>query len=56
MEETLEQFLQRIFGGKPAWEPIRLPVPTEAESDWKNPACQALDHFQRSLEMLRLGK
>ena len=55
MEETLEQSLQKIFGGKPAREPIQPAAPVETAKDAKDLARQALDHFQRSQEMLRQG-
>jgi hypothetical protein len=56
MEETLEESLQKIFGGKavtvstPAAEPS-----LEAAKDQIDPARQALDHFQRAQEFLRQG-
>jgi uncharacterized membrane protein (UPF0182 family) len=56
MEETLEQSLQKIFGGKPvsAQTPSVAPPP-EAAKDQLEPARQALDHFQRAQEFLRQG-
>jgi hypothetical protein len=55
MEETLEQSLQRVFGGKaPGDVPQRTAAP-ELRSDDKNLAHQALDAFQRSQESLRQG-
>jgi uncharacterized protein len=55
MEETLEQSLQRVFGGKaPGDVPQRTAAP-ELRSDDKNLARQALDAFQRSQESLRQG-
>jgi uncharacterized membrane protein (UPF0182 family) len=56
MEETLEQSLQKIFGGKPvsAQAPSAVP-PLEVAKDQPDPARQALDHFQRAQEFLRQG-
>ncbi len=60
MEETLEEGLQRIFGGKPVTvqTPAAAPAPgaaASAEKDQADPARQALDHFQRAQESLRQG-
>jgi hypothetical protein len=56
MEETLEQSLQRIFGGKPVSVQAPAPAPTqEAAKDQTDPARQALEHFQRAQEFLRQG-
>ncbi len=55
MEETLEQSLQKIFGGKPSREQAPVTALPERAKDEKDPARQALDHFQRSQEMLRQG-
>jgi len=55
MEETLEQSLQKIFGGKPAREATTLAAPVETAKEGKDLSRQALDHFQRSQEMLRQG-
>jgi uncharacterized membrane protein (UPF0182 family) len=54
MEETLEQSLQRIFGGKPLPQPVQQPTaqPVTAE---KELARQALAHFSRAQELLRQG-
>ena len=54
MEETLEQSLQRIFGGRPAQEKTAAPA-LEIAGKEKGLARQALDHFTRSLELLRQG-
>jgi uncharacterized membrane protein (UPF0182 family) len=56
MEETLEQSLQRIFGGKPVsvQTPATAPSP-EAAKDQPDAARQALEHFQRAQEFLRQG-
>ena len=57
MEETLDQALQRIFGAKPAVEtpqPASATAPTPAKGD-QTLARQALDHFQRSQELLKQG-
>lgn len=55
MEETLEQSLQRIFGAKPAREPLPTAAPVETAKAGKDLARQALEYFQRSQEMLRQG-
>ena len=60
MEETLEQSLQRIFGGKAAPQPQLQPVqqpagPTQALATEKGLASQALAHFSRAQELLRQG-
>jgi uncharacterized protein len=57
MEETLEQSLQRIFGGKPTpgpviQQPVAAPQTPAAE---KELARQALGHFSRAQELLRQG-
>ena len=61
MEETLDQALQSIFGAKPAVAPEALPQPASAavlpppvKGDPSLPR-QALDHFQRSQELLKQG-
>jgi uncharacterized membrane protein (UPF0182 family) len=54
MEETLEESLQRIFGGRPTKEPTQAAAPQLEKGD-KNLAQQALEHFQRSQELLRQG-
>ena len=56
MEGTLEQSLQRIFGGKPVSVQTPAPAPTqEAAKDQTDPARQTLEHFQRAQEFLRQG-
>jgi uncharacterized membrane protein (UPF0182 family) len=57
MEETLEQSLARIFGGKPAPAPVVQPdvASTQAPTTEKELARQALAHFLRSQELLRQG-
>jgi uncharacterized membrane protein (UPF0182 family) len=55
MEESLEQSLQKIFGGKPSREPAQPAAPVETAKAGTDLARQALDHFQRSQEMLRQG-
>jgi uncharacterized membrane protein (UPF0182 family) len=56
MEETLEQALQKIFGGKPVVPSTPAePSPSAAAKDQDDPARQALDHFQRAQEFLRQG-
>jgi uncharacterized membrane protein (UPF0182 family) len=56
MEETLEQSLHRIFGGKPL--PVQAPAVPQtavATKDQPDPARQALEHFQRAQEFLKQG-
>ncbi len=55
MEETLDQSLQKIFGGKPAREAATPAAPVESANEGRDLARQALDHFQRSQERLRQG-
>ena len=56
MEETLEQSLQKIFGGKAVSVPTPSAAPSpEVAKDQIDPARQALDHFQRAQEFLRQG-
>jgi uncharacterized protein len=56
MEETLEQSLQKIFGGKPSPQPVQQPVvATQALTTEKELARQALAHFSRAQELLRQG-
>jgi uncharacterized membrane protein (UPF0182 family) len=58
MEETLEQGLQRIFGGKPVvTQAPAAPVAQAAAAQTGQPeaARQALEHFQRAQESLRQG-
>jgi hypothetical protein len=56
MEETLEEGLQRIFGGKPVIVQTPAAAPAqEAAKDPGDPARQALDHFQRAQDALRQG-
>ena len=58
MEETLDQALQRIFGGKPAGESPQAPAPAATAAPVKGDqsmARQALEHFQRSQELLKQG-
>ena len=56
MEETLEQSLQRIFGGKPSPQPVQQPVvATQALATEKELARQALAHFSRAQELQRQG-
>jgi hypothetical protein len=53
MEETLEQSLDRIFGGRSAQ--ARAPEGREAVSKEKTLANQAAEHFARAQEYLRQG-
>lgn len=56
MEETLEQSLDRIFGGRIAAAQARAEgVSAPAGGAEKNLARQALDHFSRAQESLRQG-
>jgi uncharacterized protein len=58
MEETLDQALQRIFGAKPAAEAAKAASTTAVVTPVKGDqtlARQALDHFQRSQELLKQG-
>jgi uncharacterized protein len=60
MEETLEQSLQRIFGGKPAPQPQLQPLQqslaaAQTPTTEKELARQALAHFSRAQELLRQG-
>ena len=56
MEETLEQSLDRIFGGRIAAAQARTEgVSAPAGGAEKNLARQALDHFSRAQESLRQG-
>jgi uncharacterized membrane protein (UPF0182 family) len=55
MEETLEHSLQKIFGGKPAREATTPAAPVQTAKEGTDLARQALDHFQRSQDMLRQG-
>jgi uncharacterized membrane protein (UPF0182 family) len=54
MEESLEQSLQRIFGGRPTEAKAATPAP-EAAGKEKGLARQALEHFARAQELLRQG-
>ncbi|HEY1269523.1 MAG TPA: UPF0182 family protein, partial [Candidatus Binatia bacterium] len=55
MEETLEQSLDRIFGGRIAAAQAKAAAPPETGGAAKDLARQALDHFSRSQEYLRQG-
>jgi hypothetical protein len=55
MEETLEQSLQSVFGGKAPGDAPQRTVAPELRTDEKNLPRQALDAFQRSQEFLRQG-
>ncbi|MDH3442370.1 MAG: UPF0182 family protein [Deltaproteobacteria bacterium] len=56
MEESLEESLQKIFGGKAVNVSVPPPEPTrKVVMDQIEPARQALEHFQRSQELLRQG-
>jgi uncharacterized membrane protein (UPF0182 family) len=56
MEETLEQSLDRIFGGRIAAAQARAEgLPAPAGGAEKNVARQALEHFTRAQEYLRQG-
>ncbi len=58
MEETLDQSLQRIFGGRPARETAPATQVTghpEVAGKEKGLASRALEHYSRSQEFLRQG-
>lgn len=57
MEETLEQSLQRLFGTKPGQVPERRAEPTSPTlaTDDRSLSRRALEHFQRSQELLKQG-
>ena len=56
MEETLDQSLQRIFGGKTTAEPTPMPAAAVKETLIEGSlARRALEHFSRSQEFLRQG-
>ncbi len=55
MEETLEQSLQRIFGGKPIREPTQVAAAPEVGRGEKGLPSRALEHYTRSQEFLRQG-
>jgi uncharacterized membrane protein (UPF0182 family) len=55
MEETLDQSLQRIFGGKTTAEPTPMPAAVKETLIEGSLARRALEHFSRSQELLRQG-
>lgn len=58
MEETLEQSLYKLFGGKPpAQQPaaVRFETSPQPASEQSPLARQALDHFRRAQELLKQG-
>jgi uncharacterized protein len=55
MEETLDQSLQRVFGGKASAEPSPLPASVKEALVKSSLAQRALDHFSRSQDFLRQG-
>src|SRR5262249_28292484 len=56
MEETLEQSLQRIFGGKPSPQAVAQPTAgAQTSTAERELAQQALAHFSRAQELLRQG-
>jgi uncharacterized protein len=56
MEETLEQSLQRIFGGRADPQPAAVArAATTGTPEKKNLPAQALEHFRRSQEFLKQG-
>ncbi|MBI2087842.1 MAG: UPF0182 family protein [Deltaproteobacteria bacterium] len=55
MEETLEQSLQRIFGGRPVREATQVASAPEVARGEKSPASRALEHYIRSQDFLRQG-
>jgi uncharacterized protein len=56
MEESMEQSLQKIFGGKPAQTARPAPdSPAQVALDDKDLARRAWEHFQRAQESLKQG-
>jgi uncharacterized membrane protein (UPF0182 family) len=55
MEETLDQSLQRVFGGKASSEPSPMPASLKEAIIESTLAQRALEHFSRSQELLRQG-
>jgi uncharacterized membrane protein (UPF0182 family) len=55
MEETLEQSLQRIFTGRGVRETAQALAPPEVVRGDKGLAARALEHYNRSQELLRQG-
>jgi uncharacterized membrane protein (UPF0182 family) len=56
MEESMEQSLQKIFGGKPPPAPRPVPdSPAQVAVDDKDLARRAWEHFQRAQESLKQG-
>ncbi len=56
MEESLEESLGKIFGGKTVRISAPAPAPAaRAAKDQIDPARQAIEHFRRSQEFLRQG-
>jgi uncharacterized membrane protein (UPF0182 family) len=55
MEETLDQSLQRVFGGKASAEPSPMSARVKEALVESSLAQRALDHFSRSQDFLRQG-
>ncbi|HEX6437449.1 MAG TPA: UPF0182 family protein [Candidatus Binatia bacterium] len=55
MEETLDQSLQRVFGGKASTEPTPVAASVKEARIDSTLAQRALQHFSRSQEFLRQG-
>ncbi|HWP60091.1 MAG TPA: UPF0182 family protein [Candidatus Acidoferrales bacterium] len=55
MEETLENSLQRIFGGRAAKPPAQAVVLADKTTLAKSQADRALEHYQRAQDFLRQG-
>jgi uncharacterized protein len=55
MEETLDQSLQRVFGGKESTESTPMPASVRETLAEGSQAQRALEHFSRSQEFLRQG-
>ena len=55
MEETLDQSLQRVFGGKASTEPTPVAASVKEARIDSTLAQRALEHFSRSQEFLRQG-
>ncbi len=55
MEETLEQSLQQLFGGRAAGELPQVAALPEVVREGKSLASRALEHYARSQQFLRQG-
>ncbi len=55
MEETLRQSLEVLFGGAVEGEEVKTAKVLEVSGETGDLARQALEHYNRSLELLREG-